>query len=108
MTRPQLLVLISVTIVAGLVIVALGVLAVVLGIFDPSTEERARGYVQREFGADLGECRTVGDQRLECRIGESSPELRRALGRGRGDRICVFVFENASVVLDGYAPCRRS
>jgi hypothetical protein len=106
-TRPQLLLLIRVTLAAGVVIVALGALAVVFDVFDPSTEERARGYVEREYGAELGECRSLGDQRLECGIRESTPELRRALGQGGGDRICVFVFENASVVLDGYAPCRR-
>ena len=106
MTRPQLLVLIRVTLVAAVVIVVLGLLAVVFDVFDPSASERARGYVEREYGAELGDCRRLGRERLECELRESTPELRRALGRGRGNRICVFVFENASVVLDGYAPCR--
>ena len=106
MTRPQLLLLIRVTLAAGAAILALGVVAVVFGVFDPSTSERARGYVEREYGAELGECKALGGERLECRIRESTPALRRALGRGRGERICVFVFDNASVVVDGYAPCR--
>jgi hypothetical protein len=106
-SRSQLLLLIRVTLAATVVILALGVLAVVVGVFDPSPSERARGYVEREYGAELGDCRELAGERLECEIEESTPELRRAVGRGRGDRICVFVFENASVVLDGYAPCRR-
>jgi hypothetical protein len=106
-SRSQLLLLIRVTLAAAAVIVVLGVLAVGFGVFDPSRSERARGYVEREYGAELGDCRELAGERLECEIEESTPELRRAVGRGRGDRICVFVFENASVVLDGYAPCRR-
>jgi hypothetical protein len=107
-SRDKLLFLIRVTVVAGALMVAIGVLAVVFGVFDPSSTERARGFVQREYDAELGDCKRVGEQRLECRVRESTQKLRRALGRGSGDRICVFVFENASVVLDGYAPCRRS
>ena len=106
MTRAQLLLLIRVMLAATVVIVALGVLAIVFDVFAPSASERARGYVEREYGAELGDCRKLGDERLECAIGKPTPELRRALGPGQGDRVCLFVFENASVVLDGYAPCR--
>ena len=106
MSRSQLLLLIRATLAAAVVIVVLGVLAVVLGVFNPSPSERARGYVEREYGAELGDCRELAGERLECELTKSTPDLVRALGRGRGDRICLFVFENASVVLDGYAPCR--
>jgi hypothetical protein len=106
-TRSQLLLLIRVTLAAAAVIVVLGVLAVVFGVFDPSPSECARGHVEREYGAELGDCRELAGERLVCELEESTPKLRRALGRGRGTRICLFVFENASVVLDGYAPCGR-
>jgi hypothetical protein len=105
-TRPQLLLLIRVMLAATAVIVALGVLAIVFDVFAPSASERAHGYVEREYGAELGDCMKLGGERLECEIGKPTPELRKALGPGQGDRICLFVFENASVVLDGYAPCR--
>ena len=108
MTRPQLVLLIRVTLAAAVVIVALGVLATVFDVFAPSAAERARGYVEREYGAELGDCRKLGGERLECEIGKGTPELRKALGPGHGDRICLFVFENASIVLDGYAPCRSA
>jgi hypothetical protein len=103
--RPQLLLLIRVMLAASVVIVGLGVFAIVFDVFAPSSSERARGFVEREYGAELGDCRKLAAERLECDIDKGTPELRRALGPGRGDRICVFVFENASVVLDGYAPC---
>ena len=106
MTRAQLLLLIRVMLAATAVIVALGVLAIVFDVFAPSKSERARGYVEREYGAELGDCRKVAGERLECELDKPTPELSKALGPGRGDRICLFVFENASVVLDGYAPCR--
>ena len=107
MTRPQLLLLIRVMLAATVVIVALGVLAIVFDVFAPSASERAHGYVEREYGAKLGDCRKLGGERLECEIGKATPELRKALGPGPDDRICLFVFANASVVLDGYAPCRK-
>ena len=106
MTRAQLLLLIRVMLAASVVIVALGVLAIVFDVFAPSDSERAHGYVEREYGAELGTCRRLGGERLECELEKATPELRKALGSGSGNRICVFVFENASVVLDGYAPCR--
>jgi len=105
-TRKQLLLLIRVMLAASLVIVVLGVLAIVFDVFAPSSSERARGFVLREYGAKLGDCRKLARARLECNIDKGTPELRQALGPGRGDSICVFVFENASVVLDGYPPCR--
>ena len=105
MSRSQLLRLIRVTIVAGVLIVAVGVAAVVAGVFDPDDAERARGFVSREFGAELGACEEARNEELVCDVERSTPELRRALGRGDGSRICLFVFENASVVLNGYAPC---
>ena len=107
MTRPQLLLLIRVMLAASVVIVGLGVFAIVFDVFAPSSSERARGFVDREYGAELGDCRKLVGDRLECDIIKSTPDLVRALGPGRGERICVFVFENASVVLDGYAPCRE-
>jgi hypothetical protein len=90
----------------AVVILALGVLAVVVGVFDPSRGERARDWVEREYGAKLGACEEHEGDRLECELEQPSPELLDRLGRPAGERVCVFVFENASVVLDGYAPCR--
>jgi hypothetical protein len=104
--RARLLRLIRLTTAAGVVIVVLGVLAVVGGVFDPSREERARDWVEREYGARLGPCEKQPSDRLECKLERASPELLDRLGRPPRDAVCVFVFENASVVLDGYAPCR--
>jgi hypothetical protein len=106
-TREQLVRLIRVTVVAGIVIVTVGVLAVVVGVFDPSPAERARGYVEREYDATLGDCHELGGERLVCDLERPSPELLDKLGRPARARVCLFVFGNASVVLDGYAPCRQ-
>jgi hypothetical protein len=105
MNRLQLVHLLRVSAVAGVVILALGLAAVVGGVFDPDDAERARGFVSREYGADLGDCERARSERLVCEVDRFTPELRRALGRGEGSRICVFVFENSSVVLNGYPPC---
>jgi hypothetical protein len=106
--RERLLRLIRVTLAGGAVIVLLGALAVVGGVFDPSREDRARDWVEREYGAELGACVERPNDRLECELERRSPKLVARLGRPVRDRVCVFVFENASVALDGYAPCRSS
>ena len=97
-----------VTVAGAVVIVALGVLAVVGGVFDPSREERARDFVEREYGARLGACEQRPNDRLECELERPSPRLVARLGRPVRGSVCLFVFENASVALDGYAPCRAS
>jgi hypothetical protein len=104
--RERLLRLIRVTLVGGALIVALGVLAVVGGAFDPSREERAGDWVEREYGAKVGDCEERPNQRLDCELEHPSPKLLDRLGRPARPRICLFVLENASVALDGYAPCR--
>jgi hypothetical protein len=104
-SRPQLVRLIRVTAVAGVLIVALGAVAVLGNVFDPSRAERARGWVEREYGAELGACEELGGDRLVCDLKRPTPALLERLGRPAGKRVCVFVFENASVVLNGYAPC---
>lgn len=104
--RARLLRLIRLTAAAAVVIVVLGVLAAVGGVFEPSREERARDWVEREYDAELGACEELPSDRLECELERPSPELLDRLGRPARDRVCVFVLENASVVLDGYAPCR--
>lgn len=106
--RDRLVRLIRVALVAGVLIVALGVVAVVLGVFDPSRSERAQDWVHREYGATLGACEELQANRLVCELERPTPELLDRLGRPPRKRVCVFVFENASVVLDGYAPCRPS
>jgi hypothetical protein len=106
--RGRLLRLMRVTAAGAVVIVALGVLAVVGGVFDPSRDERARDWVAREYGAKLGACEERPDDRLECELERPSPKLVARLGRPVRDGVCLFVFENASVALDGYAPCRTS
>jgi hypothetical protein len=103
--RDRLARLIRVTLAAGVLIVALGVLAVVGGVFDPSRSERARDFVEREYDAELGACEELSRDRLVCDLERPTPRLVERLGRPPGDRVCLFVFENASVVLDGYAPC---
>jgi hypothetical protein len=104
--RERLLRLMRVTLAGGAVIVLLGALAVVGGVFDPSREERARDWVDREYGAKLGACEKRSHNRLECELERPSPELVARLGRPVRRSVCLFVFENASVALDGYAPCR--
>jgi hypothetical protein len=106
--RERLLRLMRVTLAGGALILLLGALAVVGGVFDPSREERAHDWVEREYDAKLGSCEELPDQRLDCRLERSSPKLLDRLGRPPRDRVCLFVFENASVALDGYAPCRTS
>jgi hypothetical protein len=106
--RQRLLRLIRVIAVAGVAIVALGAVAVVGGVFDPSRADRARDWVDREYGAELGACRERPGDRLECDLERATPKLLDRLGRPAREGVCVFVFENASVVLDGYAPCRRT
>jgi hypothetical protein len=104
--RDRLVRLIRVTVLAGLLIVALGAVAVFGGVFDPSRAERARDWVDREYGAKLGACEELPSDRLVCELERPTPKLLDRLGRPPRERVCVFVFENASVVLDGYAPCR--
>lgn len=104
--RQRLLRLIRIGAAGAVVIVLVGVLAVVGGVFDPSREERARDWVEREFGASLGDCEEVASDRFSCELERPTPELLDRLGRPARPRVCLFVFENASVVLDGYAPCR--
>ena len=106
--RERLLKLLRATAVGAVVIVVIGVLAVVGGVFDPSREERARDWVEREYGARLGDCEEVSAERFSCELERPSSELLDRLGRPARPRVCVFVFENASVVLDGYAPCRSA
>jgi hypothetical protein len=106
--RERLLRLIRITVAGGVLIVLFGALAVYGGVFDPSREERARDWVQREYGARLGACEELPNDRLECELERPSPKLVARLGRPVRDHICLFVFENASVALDGYAPCRTS
>ena len=104
--RERLLRLIRITLAGGAAIVLLGALAVVGGVFDPSREERARDFVEREYGARLGACEERPNDRLECELERPSPRLVARLGRPVRRGVCLFVFENASVALDGYAPCR--
>ena len=104
--RERLLRLIGITLAAGVVIILLGVVAVAGGVFDPSRQERARDFVEREYGARLGACEEVPRNRLECDLERPSLKLVARLGRPVRERVCLFVFENASVALDGYAPCR--
>ncbi|HKG10318.1 MAG TPA: hypothetical protein VKB07_07085 [Gaiellaceae bacterium] len=104
--RERLLRLIGITLAAGVVIILLGVVAVAGGVFDPSRQERARDFVEREYGARLGACEELPRNRLECDLERPSPKLVARLGRPVRERVCLFVFENASVALDGYAPCR--
>ena len=106
--RERLLRLIRITVAGGAVIVLLGVLAVVGGVFEPSREERARDWVDRQYDARLGDCEERPNQRLDCELERPSPKLLDRLGRPARGRVCLFVFENASVALDGYAPCRTS
>jgi hypothetical protein len=104
--RERLLKLIRVIVVAGVLIVALGVLAVVVGVFDPSREARASDWLEREFDADVGGCRSLSRQRVVCEIEGTTPALRQRLGPLTPDaepRVCLFVLENASVVLRGWA-----
>jgi hypothetical protein len=104
--RERLLRLIRVIVVAGLVIVAIGVLAVVGGVFDPSREERASDWLEREYDSDVGACRGLNGQRVVCDIERVTPELLRRLGPLTPDaeaRVCLFVLDNASVVLRGWA-----
>ncbi len=103
--RDRLVRLIRVTLVAGLLIVIVGVVAVVGGVFDPTRAERAQDWVDREYEAKLGACEELARDRLVCELERPSPKLLDRLGRPARPRVCVFVFENASVVLDGYAPC---
>lgn len=106
--RDRLVGLIRVTAVGGVLIVALGAVAVFGGVFDPSRSERARDWVDREYGAKLGDCEELSSDRVVCDLERPTPELLDRLGRPPRERVCVFVFENASVVLDGWAPCRSA
>jgi hypothetical protein len=106
--RDRLVQQIRVTAVGGAVIVVLGLVAVFGGVFDPSRAERARDWVEREYGAELGTCEELPSDRLVCDLERPTPKLLDRLGRPPRERVCVFVFENASVVLDGYAPCRSA
>jgi hypothetical protein len=103
--RDRLLRLIRVTVVAGALIVALGVVAVVGGVFEPSKPERARSWVAREYDARLGACDELSRNRLVCDLERPTPKLLDRIGRPARDRVCVFVLDNESVVLEGYAPC---
>jgi hypothetical protein len=104
--RDRLVRLIRVTLLAGVLIVAVGLVAVVGGVFDPSRSERARDWVAREYQAKLGSCRELAGQRMVCDVEVTTPRLNSRLGPLTPDaepRICVFVLDNASVVLDGWA-----
>ena len=75
--RERLLRLIRVTPPALCPDVLFGVLAVVGGVFDPSREERARDWVEREDGRELGACEERPNERLECeRTGRAQSWLR--------------------------------
>jgi hypothetical protein len=104
--RERLLRLLRITAVGGFVIVLLGVLAVVGGVFDPSREERASDWLAREYDVDVGACRGLGGQRVACDVDRLTPALQQRLGPLTPDaetRVCLFVLENASVVLRGWA-----
>ena len=104
--RERLLRLLRITAVGGLVIVLLGVLAVVGGVFDPSSEERASDWLAREYDVEVGRCRGLGGQRVVCDLDSTTPALQQRLGPLVPDaetRVCLFVLENASVVLRGWA-----
>lgn len=104
--RERLLRLIRVTLVAGVLIVAVGVLAVVVGVFDPSREERASDFLEREYDTDVGRCTGLSGERVVCDIERISPSLGRRLGPLTPDaepRVCLFVLDNASVVIRGWA-----
>ena len=106
MSREHFLRLARRTIVAGLIVVVVGVLAVYAGVFDPSSSERAQGWVEREYDAELSDCRELEGQRVVCDVERSTPRLLEQLGPLWPDaesRVCLFVLENASVVLDGWA-----
>lgn len=106
MSRELFVRLIRRTIVGGLIVVVVGVLAVYAGVFDPSRSERARSWVEREYDAELGACQELAGQRVVCDVERSTPRLLETLGPLVPDaeaRICLFVLENASVVLDGWA-----
>jgi hypothetical protein len=104
--RARLLRLAAVTLAAGVVIVALGLSAVLLGAFDPSREERAHDWVKREYGAELGPCEDAGRFRLDCEVERSSPALVARLGRPAQNRVCVFVIESQDVVVEGWGRCQ--
>ena len=104
--RERLLRLLRITAAGGAVIVLLGVLAVVGGVFDPSREERASDWLAREYDVDVGACRGLGGERVVCDIDRLTPALQQRLGPLTPDaetRVCLFVLENASVVLRGWA-----
>ena len=104
--RERLLKLLRATAVGGVIIVALGVVAVVGGVFDPSREERAADWVERRYDADVGACEDLEDQRVVCELERMTPSLQQRLGPLTPDaasRICLFVLDNASVVLRGWA-----
>jgi hypothetical protein len=103
--RDRLLRLIRITVVAGALIVVLGLVAVVGGVFEPSKSERAQGWIAREYGARLGDCEELSGNRLVCDLELPTPKLLDRAGRPPGDRLCVFVLDDESVVVEGYAPC---
>lgn len=104
--RARLLRLLRVTAVAGILIVGLGALAVAGGVFDPDREERARSWVEREYDAEVGACDDLSGERVVCEVERVSPSLRERLGpptSGAEPRVCLFVLDNASVVVDRWA-----
>jgi hypothetical protein len=104
--RERLRRLIRVTVVGGALIVLLGALAVLGGVFDPSREERASDWLAREYDVDVGACRGLSGQRVVCDVDRTTPALQERLGPLTPDaetRVCLFVLENASVVLRGWA-----
>jgi hypothetical protein len=104
--RERLLRLLRITAAGGVLIVLLGVLAVAGGVFDPSREERASDWLAREYDVDVGPCRGLGGQRVACDVERTTPALQERLGPLTPDaetRVCLFVLENASVVLRGWA-----
>jgi hypothetical protein len=104
--RARLLRLLRVTAVGAVLIVAVGALAVVGGVFDPDDEERARSWLEREYDAEVGPCDELRGERVVCDLDRVSPALSQRLGPLVPDtepRVCLFVLDNASVVVDRWA-----
>ena len=104
--RDRILKLIRAVLVGGAVVVALGVLAVVVGVFDPSREERAADWIEREYDAEVGTCEELGGERVVCDMVRVTAPLRERLGPlppEAASRVCLFVLDDASVVLRGWA-----
>ncbi len=90
--RDRLVRLTRVTLVAGLLIVIVGVVAVVGGVFDPTRAERAQDWVDREYEAKLGHVKSLRAIGSSASSSRPSPKLLDRLGRPARPRVCVFVF----------------